>query len=375
MIITICRDSSCYSRIFPIQHLRPHTTSKSLLFSSHCHRRPLSTKPSSLSHPAPRPAFPVPRPHPRCPTPFHQRRQLHIPTFIMAPVVFTALTLTLYLYKSAMLILFQNKILYMPSMPPFSRSERIADYAALCKPVLWREERIRASDGTELALAVGEVNRQEQDNEEKGESRLDQKQATTEKRIHIVIIYFQGFVEIPLSLSLSPPIPPPTSPSHPSQQPQKRILPPPSPPLPLLPPQPPIPLPTPPKIPTHPPRALLPRLLDLAWPTIRTRHRPRRRRRARPRPPRLSLPRRPRDAHRAMGTKPRRRCGSHSRCSGYSCCPRRRACDRPGNRYEDPDDNDPCPNSRNAVHERKSDATGAVPAEMVTVPLSRPLSA
>lgn len=56
-----------------------------------------------------------------------------------------------------MMVVFQNKIIYMPSVPPFSRSERIADYAAQCRPVDWREQHITASDGTSIAVAVGNI--------------------------------------------------------------------------------------------------------------------------------------------------------------------------------------------------------------------------
>ncbi len=41
------------------------------------------------------------------------------------------------------MIIFQNKIIYMPSIPPFSRSEKASDYAAQCKPVIWKEHKPR----------------------------------------------------------------------------------------------------------------------------------------------------------------------------------------------------------------------------------------
>lgn len=53
-----------------------------------------------------------------------------------------------------MMIVFQNKIIYMPGVPPFSRSEKIADYKYPA-PVAWREEHIKSTDGTRLALAIG----------------------------------------------------------------------------------------------------------------------------------------------------------------------------------------------------------------------------
>ena len=85
-----------------------------------------------------------------------------------------------------MLVVFQNKIIYMPSVPPFSRSEKIEDYAAACRPVTWREERIRSVDGTKLTLAVGEI-----------EEKLEEHDSTTReildrRKRRVVILYFQG---------------------------------------------------------------------------------------------------------------------------------------------------------------------------------------
>ena len=85
-----------------------------------------------------------------------------------------------------MLVIFQNKIIYMPSVPPFSRSEKIEDYAALCRPVVWREEQIRAADGTRLALALGEV-------KEAMEKRGSEVEGTGLGRSRrLVVLYFQG---------------------------------------------------------------------------------------------------------------------------------------------------------------------------------------
>ncbi|KAL9027374.1 MAG: hypothetical protein Q9196_004090 [Gyalolechia fulgens] len=77
-----------------------------------------------------------------------------------------------------MLVVFQNKIIYMPSVPPFSRSERISDYEAQCRPIDWQERRTKATDGVEIALAIGTV--------------TGTKPTTTELQKHIVVIYFQG---------------------------------------------------------------------------------------------------------------------------------------------------------------------------------------
>lgn len=85
-----------------------------------------------------------------------------------------------------MLVLFQNRIIYMPSIPPFARSERIADYAAACRPVAWRQDRIAARDGTSLAVAVGEI----------GAASVAGEREGGEERKRVVIIYFQGYVSI-----------------------------------------------------------------------------------------------------------------------------------------------------------------------------------
>jgi alpha-beta hydrolase superfamily lysophospholipase len=56
-----------------------------------------------------------------------------------------------------MMVIFQNKIIYMPSVPPFSRSETVAEYAAPCKPVEWKEHDLKAADGTALKLLTGSL--------------------------------------------------------------------------------------------------------------------------------------------------------------------------------------------------------------------------
>ena len=76
-----------------------------------------------------------------------------------------------------MMVIFQNKIIYMPSMPPFSRSEKIQTYKGQCGPVVWEERRIRSLDGVELAVCVGEM-------------PLPQNEKTER---HVVVLYFQGY--------------------------------------------------------------------------------------------------------------------------------------------------------------------------------------
>lgn len=87
--------------------------------------------------------------------------------------------MTLWVYKCLMLVVFQNKIIYMPSIPPFSRSEKIGDYSSLCRPAIWTEHSLKSSDGTAIKLVEGSL------------SPLEETEAATE---HIVVVYFQGYV-------------------------------------------------------------------------------------------------------------------------------------------------------------------------------------
>ncbi|OJD35477.1 alpha beta superfamily [Diplodia corticola] len=114
----------------------------------------------------------------------HGRRALFtetLPTVLVPPAVFLGCFLGLWSYKIIMTIVFQNKIIYMPYMPPFARSEKMDDYAAACRPVLWEEKRIRSLDGTRLSLCLGSIPPKDTPNEASG---------TTQQRV--VILYFQG---------------------------------------------------------------------------------------------------------------------------------------------------------------------------------------
>jgi uncharacterized protein len=82
------------------------------------------------------------------------RRDIHIETFLLPPVVFFGLLGSLWLWKCAMMVVFQNKIIYMPGMPPNARMEKIEDYAGQCGGTGWEEKRIRAADSTDLSLCV-----------------------------------------------------------------------------------------------------------------------------------------------------------------------------------------------------------------------------
>lgn len=80
-----------------------------------------------------------------------------------------------------MMIIFQNKIIYMPGVPLYARKERIEDYARHCVSVTWREHRILTNDQTNIALCVGE---HLDDKASKGE--------TGNGPDNVVILYFQG---------------------------------------------------------------------------------------------------------------------------------------------------------------------------------------
>jgi hypothetical protein len=85
-----------------------------------------------------------------------------------------------------MMVVFQNKIIYMPGLPPTSRSERIADWANMCGGVQWTEETTVAADGTKLAMAVTTVSLS------KGKppgAPVPEKPAAA----HVYVLYFQGW--------------------------------------------------------------------------------------------------------------------------------------------------------------------------------------
>ena len=72
------------------------------------------------------------------------------------------------------MIVFQNKIIYMPSVPPYSRSEKLIDYTNQCRPVVWKEHDLRAADGTALKLLEGSVG------------------LAAKPRKRVIVLYFQG---------------------------------------------------------------------------------------------------------------------------------------------------------------------------------------
>ncbi|KAF4634082.1 hypothetical protein G7Y89_g4029 [Cudoniella acicularis] len=77
-----------------------------------------------------------------------------IPTILLPPVVFGGLVIALWTWKCFMMIIFQNKIIYMPGLPPNSRRETISEYHNQCGGIQWREERIKSLDGTRISLVT-----------------------------------------------------------------------------------------------------------------------------------------------------------------------------------------------------------------------------
>lgn len=82
---------------------------------------------------------------------------MDVPTIFLPPVVFGGLVVALWTWKCAMMVIFQNKIIYMPGLPPNARRERIEDYKNQSAGIGWKEERTVSSDGTEISLCVGSV--------------------------------------------------------------------------------------------------------------------------------------------------------------------------------------------------------------------------
>lgn len=75
-----------------------------------------------------------------------------------------------------MMVLFQNRIIYMPSMPPFSRSEKLEDYTGTWSGVTWKTEHIRSLDGTRLAICTGRIDRDD----------------VQQRQDKCLVLYFQG---------------------------------------------------------------------------------------------------------------------------------------------------------------------------------------
>jgi pimeloyl-ACP methyl ester carboxylesterase len=76
------------------------------------------------------------------------------------------------------MVLFQNKIIYMPSLPPGSRRERLEDYSKTWAGVSWKERSIKSLDGTKLSVAVAHP-------------KVSSATAQVNRR-RVVVLYFQG---------------------------------------------------------------------------------------------------------------------------------------------------------------------------------------
>ncbi|RYP73804.1 hypothetical protein DL771_003382 [Monosporascus sp. 5C6A] len=112
-------------------------------------------------------------------TPFTCRRDVHVEGPMLAPVVFGGLLVSLWSWKCFMMVAFQNKIIYMPGLPPNTRWEKISDYASRCGGLQWQEERVRTADGTDLALCVTEVD-------------MGRNQPSKPPDLAFYVLYFQG---------------------------------------------------------------------------------------------------------------------------------------------------------------------------------------
>lgn len=106
----------------------------------------------------------------------------YVPPALVPPTLFVGLVIALWTIKCINMVLFQNKIIYMPNMPPFARNDKIEDYQKECGAVRWREERIKSLDGTRIALCIGEV----------GGPNAGETRDISSSRPPIVMLYFQG---------------------------------------------------------------------------------------------------------------------------------------------------------------------------------------
>ncbi|KAL1884477.1 hypothetical protein Plec18167_002067 [Paecilomyces lecythidis] len=79
------------------------------------------------------------------------------------------------------MIIFQNKIIYMPSIPPLARWETIEDYAPECRPIQWREKSIKSEDGVSISLIIGDTEREQA-----------KANVARDDESRLVILYFQG---------------------------------------------------------------------------------------------------------------------------------------------------------------------------------------
>jgi uncharacterized protein len=114
----------------------------------------------------------------------HGRRNFSIdviPAVLLPVFVFTGFLVTFWTYKCVMMVIFQNKIIYMPNVPPFSRSEKVEDYSRRCQPIVWKEHTVTTADSVKIKLLVG------------GKQEEPRTEDLELARPHVVTIYFQGY--------------------------------------------------------------------------------------------------------------------------------------------------------------------------------------
>lgn len=111
-------------------------------------------------------------------------RRLSASAVLTPPLVFAGLVLTLWTWKCMMMVIFQNKIIYMPNVPPFARAERMEDYLPTCGPVKWEQRQIKSLDGTKLAICCGSIS---------PSSRMDDdRDPSPSTSDEVTIVYFHG---------------------------------------------------------------------------------------------------------------------------------------------------------------------------------------
>ncbi|RAK96486.1 alpha/beta hydrolase [Aspergillus ibericus CBS 121593] len=112
-----------------------------------------------------------------------------IPPILVPPLIFTGLLLSLWAWKCFWIVVMQEKLLYLTWLPPFARSEKIADYQAECKPVVWEGHQIRSRDGTKLSICEGHIPTKNRNLPVRSSNEQPETQA---RRKLVVICYFQG---------------------------------------------------------------------------------------------------------------------------------------------------------------------------------------
>ncbi|KAK6214890.1 hypothetical protein QIS74_07909 [Colletotrichum tabaci] len=158
-----------------------HATRASSIGQSLCRSRRLQALPAAATWLA---TSPRPLPH----LGLLLKRQFQAEALYLPPLFFAGLLIALWTQKCIAMVLFQNKIIYMPGLPPNARRERIQDYAKQCWGMQWEEKRTQAADGTNLALCVASAT---STGGKKTTSRDDADDDTLSMPA-VYVLYFQG---------------------------------------------------------------------------------------------------------------------------------------------------------------------------------------